>query len=164
MVRLQQVEAHSAAEQGQLRKLERQLTETGDIASALGKRIRKKVRDQQAEKQKREYEAKQKREQEKKRRANRVFSVPIAGNAYVGRRFAKVTMVQFFDFACPYCERVHPTIEKLQRTYGRDLKVVYKYFYPVSLLKACRLCPLARPTGRGNFPHWSKTSGSTIQS
>ena len=57
-----------------------------------------------------------------------VYSVPIAGNPYVGRKYAKVTLVKAFEFACPYSNRVRPTIAQLRKDYGSDLKVVYKNY------------------------------------
>ena len=57
-----------------------------------------------------------------------VYAVSIAGNPYVGPKNAKVTMVQGFEFACPYCYRVRPVLDQLQKIYGNDLKIVYKHF------------------------------------
>jgi thiol-disulfide isomerase/thioredoxin len=31
-----------------------------------------------------------------------------------------------YDYACPYCEKVRPTMEELHKKYGNDLRVVYK--------------------------------------
>jgi protein-disulfide isomerase len=58
---------------------------------------------------------------------NKVYSVPIAGSPYVGPEHAKVTIIKGFEFACPYCERVRPTMAALKEKYGDDLKIVYKH-------------------------------------
>lgn len=57
-----------------------------------------------------------------------VYAVPIQGAPYRGAKFAKVTIVEGFDFACPFCERVRPTLDQLLNDYGKDLKIVYKHF------------------------------------
>lgn len=57
-----------------------------------------------------------------------VYSVPITGDPFIGPRYAPVTIVEAFDFACPYCNRARSTIAALQAKYGSDLKVVYKPF------------------------------------
>jgi len=39
---------------------------------------------------------------------------------------APVTLVVFSDFECPFCQRLHGTIEALRQRYGADLRVVWK--------------------------------------
>ena len=60
--------------------------------------------------------------------ASKVYAVPVAGAPTKGPAHAKVTLVEAFEFACPFCERVNPTIEQLHKEYGDDLKIVYKNF------------------------------------
>ena len=38
---------------------------------------------------------------------------------------APVTIVKAFDFACPYCQRVAPTMNELVKDYGGKVRVVY---------------------------------------
>ena len=40
---------------------------------------------------------------------------------------AKVTLVVFSDFQCPFCARVQPTIRDLEKHYGADLRFVAKH-------------------------------------
>src|SRR5690606_2182796 len=56
-----------------------------------------------------------------------VYSVPVEGSPYKGPEHAKVTIVKAFEFACPYCEKVRPTLNGLQEKYGKDIKIVYKH-------------------------------------
>ncbi len=44
-----------------------------------------------------------------------------------GDAAAPVTMIAAFEFMCPYCAKVHPTVEALQTKYGKKLRVVSKY-------------------------------------
>jgi protein-disulfide isomerase len=39
---------------------------------------------------------------------------------------APVTIVEFSDFECPFCGRVLPTIEQLQKDYGNKIRVVWR--------------------------------------
>ncbi|QQG44757.1 MAG: thioredoxin domain-containing protein [Candidatus Roizmanbacteria bacterium] len=41
---------------------------------------------------------------------------------------AKVTLVEFSDFQCPYCIRAYPTVKQILQTYLNDVKFVYKQF------------------------------------
>jgi protein-disulfide isomerase len=45
----------------------------------------------------------------------------------LGNKAAKVTMVAWSDFQCPFCSRVVPTMKKLEETYGKDLRVVFRH-------------------------------------
>lgn len=56
----------------------------------------------------------------------KVYSVPVGDSPFEGASNAKVTIVKAFEFACPYCDRVRPTLKALKQKYGDDLKIVYK--------------------------------------
>ncbi len=58
----------------------------------------------------------------------KVYAVPVDGAPFDGPKDAKVTIVKAFEFACPFCDRVRPTIAQLEKDYGKDVKVVYKNF------------------------------------
>ena len=45
-----------------------------------------------------------------------------------GNANAAVTIVEYSDFECPFCEAAHPTIKQVMDTYGDDVKVVYRHF------------------------------------
>jgi protein-disulfide isomerase len=52
---------------------------------------------------------------------------PVRGN-----RDAPVVLVEFADYQCPYCQKIHPDLEKLQKEYGNRLALVYKD-YPLPM-------------------------------
>ncbi|OQX67148.1 MAG: hypothetical protein B6A08_16820 [Sorangiineae bacterium NIC37A_2] len=38
----------------------------------------------------------------------------------------KIVIQEFSDFECPFCSRVNPTIEKVLKKYGNDVKIVWR--------------------------------------
>jgi protein-disulfide isomerase len=56
-----------------------------------------------------------------------VYKVPIGDSYSKGPDTAKVTIVEWSEFQCPFCTRVLPTIEQLRKDYGDDLRVVFKH-------------------------------------
>ena len=57
-----------------------------------------------------------------------VYSVGVDGSPSHGSSNAKVTIVEAYEFACPFCYRVNDTISKLLKQYGKDLRVVYRNY------------------------------------
>ncbi len=55
-----------------------------------------------------------------------VYKVPLGSSPEKGQKTAKVTIVEFSDFQCPFCSRVEPTLTQLEKEYGKDLRVVWK--------------------------------------
>jgi protein-disulfide isomerase len=52
--------------------------------------------------------------------------VPFDGKAK-GSAKAQVTIVEFSDFQCPFCSRVLPTLDKLQKDYPDKVRVFFKH-------------------------------------
>ena len=44
-----------------------------------------------------------------------------------GPKAAKVTIVAWSDFECPFCGRVNPTLKQVEDTYGKDVRVVFRH-------------------------------------
>ena len=55
------------------------------------------------------------------------FKVPVGNGVSTGSPGAKVTVIEFSDYQCPFCGRVEPTIDQIKRTYGKDVRVVFKH-------------------------------------
>jgi protein-disulfide isomerase len=58
------------------------------------------------------------------------YRAPVATDGAPARGLAnaRVTVVEFSDFHCPYCRRVQPTLNALLAKYPNDVRLVYKHF------------------------------------
>jgi protein-disulfide isomerase len=52
--------------------------------------------------------------------------VPIEGPIR-GPANAKVTIVEFSDFQCPFCGRVIPTLQQIEKNYAKDVRIVFMH-------------------------------------
>ena len=55
-----------------------------------------------------------------------------ADAASFGPAMAKVTIVEFSDFQCPYCSRAAPVVKQLKEAYGKDVRFVFRH-YPLPM-------------------------------
>lgn len=60
----------------------------------------------------------------------------------LGSKDAKVVIVEYSDFQCPFCGRAEPTIEEVIKKYGKDVVLVYRHF-PLSFHENARPAALA---------------------
>lgn len=65
---------------------------------------------------------------------------PVDGNDHIrGDKNAKVTLVEYSDFECPYCKVFHPTMQQVMKDYAGRVRWVYRDF-PLDAIH-----PRARP-------------------
>ncbi len=55
-----------------------------------------------------------------------VWSVPIGDSPVQGPKSAKVTIVSFSEYECPYCSKVQPTLKQIRNEYGDRVRFVWK--------------------------------------
>jgi protein-disulfide isomerase len=60
--------------------------------------------------------------------AEMMAKIDLQGRPVRGSQNAKVTVVVYDDFQCPYCSRMHQTLLDVLKSYGDRIKVVYKDF------------------------------------
>lgn len=51
-----------------------------------------------------------------------------ADDPSIGPANAPVTIIEFSDFQCPFCQRVVPTLKQVQQKYGDRVRIVWKDF------------------------------------
>jgi protein-disulfide isomerase len=56
-----------------------------------------------------------------------------AGAPSRGPAGAPVTVVEFSDFQCPYCQRMNPVLSRMEETYGQRVRLVFRQF-PLSAI------------------------------
>ncbi len=54
------------------------------------------------------------------------YAVPTDGRPAWGSPEALVTIVEFSDFQCPFCNRVNPTMKQIKETYPNDVRIVFR--------------------------------------
>lgn len=69
----------------------------------------------------------QDREVTKMLESNRAAIETPFGSAWTGAKDGDVTLVEFFDYNCPYCRVSHPDVQRLLRE-DKGLRVVYRDF------------------------------------
>jgi protein-disulfide isomerase len=84
------------------------------------------------------------------------YRVPIDGSPVLGPSDAPVTIVEFADFECPFCQRAHATVERLMEKYPGKLRWVMKHnplpFHPVAVPAAITALEVRRQ--KGNDAYW----------
>jgi protein-disulfide isomerase len=56
------------------------------------------------------------------------FPVEVGTSPVYGNKDAKVTIIEFSDFQCPFCAKGADILSKLKQKYGKSIKVAFKNF------------------------------------
>lgn len=72
---------------------------------------------------------------------SKVYDLDIAHARIQGNKNAAVTIVEFVDFQCPFCQRFHPVVTEVLKTYPKDVNYVLRN-YPLPFH------PQARPAAK----------------
>jgi protein-disulfide isomerase len=58
---------------------------------------------------------------------DKVYQVAIGESPTKGPKNAKVQIVEFSDFQCPFCSRVTPTLDQVTKEYGDQVSISFKH-------------------------------------
>lgn len=82
------------------------------------------------------------------------YKVPVGKAAVRGPANAKVTIVEFSDYQCPFCAKVEPTIAEVLKKYDKNIRLAFKHnplpFHPLAL-PAARASLAVREQGDALF-------------
>lgn len=56
------------------------------------------------------------------------YEIKLQDQPALGDSNARVTIVEFSDFECPYCSQAREILDELKQAYGNQLKIVYRDF------------------------------------
>ncbi|MBI5665192.1 MAG: thioredoxin domain-containing protein [Nitrospirae bacterium] len=59
---------------------------------------------------------------------DKVYNLPVGSSPVKGKKDARVTLVVFSDYQCPYCSKLEPTLNQVSAAYPNDVKMVFKDF------------------------------------
>jgi protein-disulfide isomerase len=62
---------------------------------------------------------------------------------FIGNELAKVTIVAFSDYQCPYCAKAEATLQALQAQFGSDLRIVWRDLPLESIHKSAKPAAIA---------------------
>ena len=79
--------------------------------------------------------------------------IPIAGAPFKGPAEAKVTVVEFSDFQCPYCAVAVGSLNELLQAYPRDVRLVFKQF-PLEIHSTAALAAAAALSAHAQGRFW----------
>jgi protein-disulfide isomerase len=63
----------------------------------------------------------------------KVYNIPLANSPMRGPSDAKVTVVEFADYQCPFCGQAEGLMTQVLASYPKDVRLVYKQF-PLSTI------------------------------
>ncbi len=79
--------------------------------------------------------------------------IPTAGAPVKGPANARITLVEFSDFECPYCSHATGEVEALMKAFPNDIRLVYKQF-PLSMHPHARLAAEAALAANEQGKFW----------
>jgi protein-disulfide isomerase len=91
-------------------------------------------------------------------RPSKVYDIPLPKKVRSkGSANAKVVIQEFSDFQCPVCSRVLPTLDRVQKEYGNQVRIVYRD-YPLDFHEDAHLAAQAARevfAQKGNKAFWA---------
>ena len=81
-------------------------------------------------------------------------SIPTTGSPSTGPQNARITLVEFSDFQCPYCAAVVPEIQALLKAYPTQIKLIFKE-YPLDFHSQADLAAAAAIAAHKQGKFWA---------
>ncbi|MDR2731774.1 MAG: thioredoxin domain-containing protein [Fibromonadaceae bacterium] len=85
--------------------------------------------------------------------ANKIWDLEIEGSPSIGNPKAKIVIVEFTEFQCPYCARIAPYLDSIARAHPEKIRMVYKNF-PLSFHTAAPAAAAAAMAAQNQGKFW----------
>lgn len=79
--------------------------------------------------------------------------IDVAGAPVKGPEDARITLVEFSDFECPYCFAAVAQVEQIMAAYPKDVKLIYKQF-PLDMHPHARMAAEASLAAKDQGKFW----------
>jgi len=83
----------------------------------------------------------------------KVYDIEIGDAPIRGSDSAKITVIEWADFQCPFCVRVNPTLEKISEEYGDKVRFGFKHL-PLSMHSKARAAHQAAEAAHRQGKSW----------
>jgi protein-disulfide isomerase len=80
-------------------------------------------------------------------------SIPVGGAPVKGPADARITLVEFSDFECPFCSAAVKQVDIVMAAYPKDIKLIYKQF-PLSMHPHAEIAAEASLAAREQGKFW----------
>jgi protein-disulfide isomerase len=80
-------------------------------------------------------------------------NIPVDGSPVRGPADARITLVEFSDFECPFCSAAVKQVDTVMAAYPKDVKLIYKQF-PLSMHPHAELSAEASLAAREQGKFW----------
>jgi protein-disulfide isomerase len=80
-------------------------------------------------------------------------TIPTAGSPVRGQADARITLVEFSDFECPFCSKAAAKIEAIQQAYPKDVRLIYKQ-YPLDSHPHAKIAAAAALAAHAQNKFW----------
>jgi protein-disulfide isomerase len=83
----------------------------------------------------------------------KVYDIKVGDAPIRGSKSAKITVVEWADFQCPFCVRVNPTLEQITKEYGDKVRFAFKHL-PLSMHSKARAAHQAAEAAHRQGKFW----------
>lgn len=84
----------------------------------------------------------------------REYKIELGDAPVRGPSNAKITIVEWSDFQCPFCNRVGPTLAQIEKEYGDSVQIVFKHL-PLEIHPEARAAHAASEAAHRQGKFWA---------
>ena len=82
-----------------------------------------------------------------------VYNIDVTGSPARGPKEARVVIVEFSDFQCPFCAGMQSTLDQVLKAFPKEVKLVYKQF-PLNIHQYARQAAVASLAANAQGKFW----------